>query len=464
MTVITLNAKQRAGSRGRTDHVADIIGAFESETAAVVLKLRPVSEHLVLYAFTFMIVLALVLAAVVKLDRVVTSVRGRTVPVGGPLYVSPFDAGIVRQLHVRVGDVVHKGQVLASLDPTFAQADVFQLRQKLASDEAAVARLEAEVAGRAYAPEVLEPSTRLQLGIWQQRQAQYRFDLADFDARIRSAEAVVVQYEADARDYSKRMSLADGIEKLYAPLLERGYVSKLQAMQATDTTTELARLLANAQSQIDSNRHLLASLRAQRESYVQKWQSDTGSALTQARNDRDSSRDGLDKAEKLGSLVSLEAPEDAVVLKIGKVSNGAVTGGAGMVGSGSEPLFTLMPLDAPLEVAIEVNAEDVGFIRVGDVVDVKLDAYRFMRHGTAKAVVKTISDGSFTTDENNSPVPAYFKIVATLKDVHLRDVPADFRLTPGMTLVGDILVGHRTILSYLVEGALRTGAEAMREP
>jgi len=37
-------------------------------------------------------------------------------------------------------------------------------------------------------------------------------------------------------------------------------------------------------------------------------------------------------------------------------------------------------------------------------------------------------------------------------------------LVPGMTLIGDIMVGSRTILSYLVEGGLRTGSEAMREP
>ena len=49
-------------------------------------------------------------------------------------------------------------------------------------------------------------------------------------------------------------------------------------------------------------------------------------------------------------------------------------------------------------------------------------------------------------------------------DTHLHNVPADFRLIPGITLSGDIMVGRRTILSYLVEGGLRTGSEAMREP
>ena len=68
------------------------------------------------------------------------------------------------------------------------------------------------------------------------------------------------------------------------------------------------------------------------------------------------------------------------------------------------------------------------------------------------------------SDENNTPVAPYFKVRVTIKEVHLRNVPSDFRLIPGMTIVGDIMVGRRTILSYLVEGAMRTGSEAMREP
>jgi hypothetical protein len=79
-------------------------------------------------------------------------------------------------------------------------------------------------------------------------------------------------------------------------------------------------------------------------------------------------------------------------------------------------------------------------------------------------VVTSISEGSFTTDENNLSVEPYFKVRVAIKEVKLRNVPKDFRLVPGMTLVGDIMVGSRTILSYLVEGGLRTGSEAMREP
>jgi hemolysin D len=448
--------------RRKSDAVGDVVGAFESDTVAVFLRTAPANEHIILYVLAAMLILSVGLMAVVKLDRVVSSV-GRIVPTGGELYISPFDTGIVRQVNVKAGDVVKKGQVLATLDPTFTHADLLQLQQKLASDEAAVARLEAELSGKPYAFSATDPAQSLQGDIWQKRQAEYRSNLADFDGRIRSAEAQVAQYQSDSQEYAKRLKLADQVEKVYEPLLDKGYVSKLQLMQATDTRTEMGRLLAVAENQLSSLRQTLASLKAQRESLIQKWNSDAGTELVTVRNGLDVTRQNLQKAQKLSDLSSLDSPADAIVLKVGKVSSGSVAGGGAQT-SGQEPLFTLVPLDAPLEADVNVAASDIGFIKIGDPVQLKLEAYRYLQHGTAKGVIKTISEGSFTTDANNVPVAPYFKVRVAIKEVHLHNVPADFRLIPGMTLAGDIMVGRRTILSYLVEGGLRTGSEAMREP
>jgi hemolysin D len=449
--------------RRNADVVGRVIGAFESETAEVFLRTTPAREHIILYALVAILFISVGLSVVVKLDRVVTGV-GRIVPTGGALYVSPFDTGIVRQVHVKAGDIVKKGQALATLDPTFTKADLLQLQQKLASDEAAVARLEAELAERPYRLSTADAYQLLQGGIWQKRQTEYRSNLADFDGRIHSAEAQVAQYEADSQEYAKRLKVADDVEHLYQPLLEKGYVSKLQLMQASDQRMEMNRLSADARNQVQASRQALASLTAQREAYIQKWYSDTGTQLVTVRNDLDVTRQNLKKAQKLNDLVSLDAPADAVVLKVGKVSSGSVAGGGGAPNAGQEPLFTLVPLDAPVEADVQVGAENIGFVKVGDPVQIKLDAYRYLQHGTAKGVIKTISEGSFTTDDNNTPVAPYFKVGVAIREVQLRNVPADFRLIPGMTLAGDILVGRRTIFSYLVEGGLRTGSEAMREP
>jgi hypothetical protein len=61
-------------------------------------------------------------------------------------------------------------------------------------------------------------------------------------------------------------------------------------------------------------------------------------------------------------------------------------------------------------------------------------------------------------------VPPYFKVRVRVTKILLHDVPANFRLIPGMTLTGDIVAGRRTIMSYLTETILQQGSETMREP
>ena len=66
----------------------------------------------------------------------------------------------------------------------------------------------------------------------------------------------------------------------------------------------------------------------------------------------------------------------------------------------AQPLFTLVPLGGRLEAEVKIEAKDIGFIQLGDPVEVKLDAYAFIQHGTAKGEIKTISEGSFTDGDN----------------------------------------------------------------
>jgi HlyD family type I secretion membrane fusion protein len=357
--------------------------------------------------------------------------------------------------------VVKKGQVLATLDPTFAQADLKDMQQKVASGEALVARLKAEQAGRPFVADPSSPYSVLQASIWTQRQAEYRQGLNDFDARIGSDASVIERNRQDAVGYEQRLALASQAEQAHIQLQQRGFGSKLSLLNATDSRVEIQRMLwvsQNAAIQAQKDR---SALNAQRAVYIGKWRDDVTTQLVTAQNALNDATQNLAKASKVSDLSKLVAPADAVVLKVGRSSIGSV------IEPGSptvDPLFTLTPLGGPLVAEVHVNARDIGFIRPGDRVSVKLDAYRFTTHGTAKGVIKTISDGSFTTNEDGQVVEPYYKVRVAITDAHLRNVPANFRLIPGLTVVGEAMVGRRTIMSYLLEGGMRTGSEAMREP
>jgi hemolysin D len=435
------------------------ISAFESETQAVIVRTSPYSEHAITHVLIGIVLLSLVLMSIAKLDRVVTS-EGMIVSTKGTIPIQPLDRAIVRDIKVRVGEVVKKGQVLAELDPTFAQADVKQLQDHLAFDTAQSTRLQAELDGVPYTggPTQVE---QLQLSIWHQRQAEFDQTKADFDARIRSDESLITKAQQDVQGYSQRLGYAAQAADMEQTLMNNGNTSKLKLLSANDTKAEAARQLSESRNALTGGQHDLDSLKAQRAVAIGKWHDDIGTQLATVQDDLHQTQQSLAKASRTNELITVEAPEDAVVLDIGPASAGSVIDtNASIV----KPFFTLVPLNGPVEAEIDVASSDVGFIKVGDKVQVKLDAYPFIRHGTAKGVVTSISEGSFTVGDDQQVRSPFFKARVRLDDTRLHNVPDNFRVIPGMTVAGDVIVGRRTILSYLVEPGLRIGSEAMREP
>jgi hemolysin D len=446
--------------REGADLIAAPISAFESDTQAVIQKTAPFNEHGILYVLAGIVALGLVLMSVVKLDRVVSG-SGRILPSQGSLFVQPLDRAIVTGLLVHSGDLVRKGEVLATLDPTFAQADLKDLQQKEASGAALVARLEAEQAGRAYVADASSPDSQLQAAIFDERRAEYAQQINDYDARLRSASSAIDRSQNDAEGYEKRLALAQQVEQAQLDLQKKGFGTKLGLINATSNRVEMQRVTTESQGAAAQGQHDRAALQAERGVFVSKWRDEVTSQLVVARNQLSAVQQSLAKAAKVSDLSTLTAPADAVVLKVGKASIGSVIDPSLQ---SNEPLFTLTPLGGPLEAEIRINARDIGFIRRGDTVRVKLDAYRYTTHGAAKGVIKSISDGSFTTGDDGQIVAPYYRARVAITDVHLRNVPANFRLIPGLTISGEVMVGRRTILDYLLGGAMRTGSEAMREP
>lgn len=449
----------------RSDSAAVAVLTFESATAEVLAKRQPGRERAVIYVLAAFLVVLAVFISVVHLDRIVTA-RGRIVPVEGALTVQPLEKAIINRVLVSVGQVVKKGQVLATCDPTFVQADLTQLQQKVADLDAQKRRMEAEDAGKPFMPKPNSSFDLLQDAIWKQRNTEFTSGVNDFDQRINSLEAQVVGLRQNIADYQSRLKIAKETEDMYIKMEAAGAGTHLQTITEQDQRVEMGRQLALQQNTLVSTEHTLESLKEQRKVYVEKWHDDNLNSLVNAKGLLAQAQDDFTKSTRLSELVDLTSPMDAVVLKIPDLSSGGVAMDA-------EPLFSLIPIDAPIEVDAEIEAYESGYVKVGDPVTIKFDTYKFLEHGSGEGVVKTISQDSFiqapgqdtvTKSTQSQPHSPYFDARITVKALHLHDLPSDVRLIPGMTLEADIVVGRRTILWYLLGGALRSGAEAMHEP
>ena len=468
MTMTTLGTTLPAKPRSRalipfrkTDLQATnqrTLARFQTEVENLACENEPVAQRYTLFIIVGAILLSLLLSAVIKIDRVVTG-TGELATVDPTVVVQSLNRAIIRSINVKPGDQVRAGDVLATLDPTFAKADVAQLEVQVENYDAEIARLTAELNGKPLKAEDLPPRyAALQMSLYEQRQTQRAEQLRALDSKVEQAEATVAKLKADQERYSERAEIVGEIEKMRRTLAQQQTGSRLNLLQAMDQRLEILRNIDLATNGMAEATHQVETARAEREASFEQWRTEANLELVKNQTARDAAVEQLIKARKTQDLVDLRAPTDAVVQQIAKLSVGSVL-------SEAVPLFTLVPIDAPLQAEVAIDARDIGFVRDGDPVSIKVEAYNYLRHGTVQGHIKLISEDTFKQDQDTkSPVRPYYRALVTIDKVALANVPEGFKLNTGMPVTADVKVGDRTLLSYLTQGALRSLNEGMREP
>jgi HlyD family secretion protein len=157
-------------------------------------------------------------------------------------------------------------------------------------------------------------------------------------------------------------------------------------------------------------------------------------------------------------FTEITAPVDATVQDVADRSIGSVLKEA-------ETLMTLVPDNAALYVEAMVASRDVSYLRLGDMVRVKLESYPFQRFGTANGVLTEISPDSIAQKEGEG---GRTRMVYRAQ-VRLTDPPGELaargiRLKPGLVASAEIKTGRRTVASYILDPVLRITDESLREP
>ncbi|KPF85169.1 hypothetical protein IP70_13330 [alpha proteobacterium AAP38] len=442
----------------RYDNADQSINDFQSHMAEITGAPYPPRVRMTVHALFAMIVLAITLSCVVEIDRVV-SAPGRLVSRTPTLLVQPLESSVLREVLVRPGQTVAKDDLLVILDPTISSADVSQLRSSREALKAQVARLQAEQTGTPFAkPADSDKAGQTEYAIWMARQAERESRIAVFDQRMQAVNGQIASGLRDAEHYRSRLKVSSEIEQMRSDLARKEVGSRLNVLIAQDSKAEISRNLSNSEQQVITSRHELRSITAEREAYIQEWQSALTKELAAKQNELNGIEEELSKAQFRRDLVELRAAADATVVSVADVGTGSV------IPSG-EVLVSLMPANATLEVEAEVAGMDQGFVKVGDEVQVKLNAYEFTRFGTVKAEVRAISENSFTTrDDGSAAAERFYRVRAEIKSVDLKNVAGDVRLVPGMPLQADIVVGSRPIIANLTDRVLSNTMEGLREP
>ncbi|MGY4572611.1 MULTISPECIES: HlyD family type I secretion periplasmic adaptor subunit [Bradyrhizobium] len=453
------------GERGNVDAPPAELLEFESPTAALVeAPLKPAARSM-LWTAVSAIIASMAVSALFPIDMVVTG-SGRVVSLQATNVVQPLETAIVRAINVREGQTVRAGEPLARLDPTFSAADATALQTQVKSFQAEVDRLTAEASGTPYQPSSADNSTVLQVAMYGQRQAQYRYQIESYNQKISGLQAQITRAEHDVEAFSQRYRIASVLESKRRELERLQVGSQVNRLIAEDQAIEMQRNLTDATGAAERAHRDLDQLVAERDGFEQQWKAKISEELTLRRRNLSDATESLRKATLRRELVDLRADQDAIVLSVAKVSVGSVL-------QSGEPLITLVPSDAPLEVEMRIATADAGYVHAGQKVAIKFDTFPFVQYGLAEGTVRFVSPDSFSGGQDtqrgtvvtqSDSAAVFYKARVAIDQLKMHGVPGGFQLKPGMTVTADIKAGTRTLLTYLFARVLPIGLEGMREP
>lgn len=440
------------GAKGKT--VIEYLPDADEIERSPVPRFAQITMQVLLAAFASFAVWA----SLSQLDQVVLA-QGRLVNPLPNIVIQPLETSIIQSVNVRVGQIVKKGDVLASLDATFIQADETQLRVRLSSLETQIQGFGQELSGDgAQGKPVVNADDQLQANLLFERKANYRAQQAKMNETAAKLRAALATNRHDQKLVASRLKSLKEIETMQEKMVAQKFGAPLQLLEAQQRSKEVERDLELVGSREQELKRELGAFEAEKTAFEKGWRQKTMEDLLNLSRERDSVSEQLQKADKRHQLVTLVAPVDAVVLEIAKLSPGSIVKEA-------ETFFTLVPMNVVLEAEVHIDSADVGYIKTGHPVHLKLDAYPYQKHGTLDAKVRTISEDAFRRDASaKSGADAYYLSRITLDKTTLKNMIEGSRLLPGMTLTAEIVVGQRSVISYLAWPLTKGMTEAIREP
>jgi HlyD family secretion protein len=407
-------------------------------------------------------------AALGPLD-IVAVADGKLVPSGYLKIVQPAEQGIVREILVQEGEQVSAGQILIRMDPVLSDADTRAVQAEYHNKRLALRRVDAQLAGKRFSREKGDPAE-----LAAQVEAQYAANLRAYENALAQERSLLEKARHDlAATRETRTKLEQVLphyveqEKAFEKLTRDGFAGRIISAEKRRERIEKEQdlraqefIIGANQALIEQSEKKLAQIGADYRRSLQTERMELAGQFERARQE-------LAKNQHRRELLELRAPEAGTVKDL-------ATHTAGTVAMPGTILMTLVPRGEHLLAEVWVSNQDVGFVREGQQVKMKLAAFPFTKYGMVDGAVRQVSADATEAPSPNTrsdaltgrdrPMgPLAYRAIVELKSQHLETDSERFALAPGMQVAAEINLGTRTVLEYLLSPVRKAFREAGRE-
>lgn len=358
-------------------------------------------------------------AALFKIDQTV-SAPGQVISSARTQMIQTVDGGVLSALMVQEGEAVKAGQLLAVLEKDRVSASYEESRSNQASLQTDLIRIRAEIEGR-------EPV---------------------FGEQFREYPDFVI---AQQRLYRQRLqSLRDELDYLQANLAMA--TEELETNRGLFASGDVSRLeVMRSEREVNSVKGKISEAR-------NRYQKDAHEQLAKVEAQLASAQYKLDERSNVLEHTEFRAPVAGVVKYLRVNTLG------GVLRAGDE-LMQISPTGSDMVIEVRVNPADVGQLRLGLPVAIKLDAFDYYIFGQLKGTLIYLSSDTLTENMEGGRSVSYYRARIRVDEKSKKANPkfAHVELRPGMTSSVDILIGSRSVLYYLTKPVVSAFSGAMSQ-
>ncbi|MDD9174476.1 HlyD family type I secretion periplasmic adaptor subunit [Aliivibrio sp. S2TY2] len=446
----------------------------DDKTAALLLN-TPTNAKVILWIIVVFFCIAVAWASWAEIDKVTVG-QGKVIPSSQLQVVQNLEGGLVKEMLVKEGDQVTKGQQLLLIDDTRFRSDFRERKKQLINLTASAMQLSASMdsiliqdvnSKKRWKDSVIISTDKLKFDdafakenpiVVRRQIAEYKADMNNlknriyvFDQQVNQKQQDLVEIKARTRNLQASYGLAKKELDITKPLADEGVVPRIELLklqrQVNDTKRELTStqlkipVLTSAIQEAVLNRIDAAlKFRSEQQEKLNTTQ-DKLSALTE-------SQVGL--KDKVNRTVVL-SPVTGTIKKI------YINTVGGVIQPGMD-LIEIVPTEDTLLIEAKIAPQDIAFLRPGLPAIVKFSVYDFTRYGGLKGTLEHISADTIQDEEGNS-----FYLVRVRTSQEDLAKKTQFYIIPGMTTTVDIITGKRTILDYLVKPIVQVKGSALKE-
>jgi HlyD family secretion protein len=400
---------------------------------------------------------------------IVAVADGKLVPSSYLKIVQPAEQGIVKEILVKEGEKVAAGQVLVRMDPALTDADVKSIQAEHDNKRLALRRIDAQLSGKSLARDARDPAD-----LYVQVSAQHAANVRAYESALAQEKALLAKARHDlAAAQATKAKLEQVLphyveqEKAFEKLSKDGFAGRIMYTDKQRERIEKEQDLRTQEFTIGSNQALIeqseqkiAQISADYRRQLQTERVEVAAQLERAGQE-------LAKLSYRSNLLELRAPQAGIVKDL-------ATHTAGTVAAPGTILMTLVPEGDKLVAEIWISNQDVGFVRPGQPAKLKLAAFQFQKYGLVQGKVLHVNADATEAPSPNTrsdaltgrdrPMgPLAFRALVELAGQELVADGERHSLQPGMQVMGEIHLGTRTILEYVLSPVQKAFHEAGRE-